>query len=277
MQTWQTTDRRLAAIRLATESDVSTVAGRVVDATTGLAVAGVPLSLKQGWNATIGDPALDAATTDEDGAFRFQASVAGAYTVEAASTDATGLARFPAFLTGSGTRAVGLVAPPTEPGQYRASIVWGSEPFDLDLHLSAPLRGGQAGEDGTGQYHVWSGDPTHPDRPADGEDYDAEIELSSTTGYGPETIFVRNPPGYGEVRFSVLDDDHLSDDDSTALAGSDVVMQVWSGEDVPRYFTVSPGQAATLWRPVVIDSETWVVYAVEQYDVGVDPSDPTAF
>lgn len=276
MQEWQATERRLPALRLALDAPVATVTGRLFDATTGAAVDGVSLILQHGWNAPVGEAALDQAVTADDGAFRLEANVPGLYTVYAAGDDSWASTRFPAFLTGGGGTVVGLVSTPIEVDQARAAVRWGEAPFDLDLHLSAPLAGGAAGEDGTGQYHVWAGDPAHPVRATD-EDYVARMERTDDDGRGPETVFVRSLSDRGELRLSVFDNDNRSDAENLELAGSGATLQVWFGEDYPRYHSVSPGVVATLWRPVAIDVADATTYAVEQYVVGVAPSDASAF
>ncbi|MDP2307502.1 MAG: carboxypeptidase-like regulatory domain-containing protein [Pseudomonadota bacterium] len=275
-QTWDATSRTLATVRLAEEADVAFVSGRVLDAVTGDPVAGVPLSLQAGANARIGDSAVGAGETSATGEFRFEATKAGAYTVTAAASGEYGAARFPAFLTATGGRAVGLLGAPVGPGQLRASVSWGDSPFDLDLHLSAPLKGGIAGADGTGQYHLWSGATSHPER-GDEADREAWIERTDADGQGPETVWISSLAVEGVVRLSVFDNDNRSDDDTTALAGSDAVLQVWAGEDTPRYWSASPGEVGTAWRPVEIDVETLLTYSVESWSVGSDPADPEAF
>ncbi|MFN7144150.1 MAG: hypothetical protein ACK4YP_10260, partial [Myxococcota bacterium] len=277
VQTWEATSRRLATLRLAEQASVASVSGRVVDAVTGEPVAKIPLSLQAGWNASVGDAAVGAAETGETGEFTFTATKAGMYTVTAASTDRYGGARFPAFLTGAGDgRAVGVVGPPVAAGQMRASLTWGADPGNLDLHVSAPLKGGIAGEDGTGQYHLWADEPGHPDH-VDASEQEAWMERTDADGQGPETAWIASVADRGDVRLSVFDDDNRSDADSTALGDAGAVLQVWFGEDTPRYWTVSPGEAATLWHPVAIDAAALRTYSVEAYSFGADPADPAAF
>lgn len=275
-QTWESTSRRLATLRLAEEAGAASVTGRVLDAVTGQPVAGVALSLQRGWNASVGDAAVGATVTDDGGEFRFDRSTAGMYTVTAAPSDAYGGARFPAFLTASGGRAVGVVGAPVGVGQLRASLTWGDTPFDLDLHLSAPLKGGIAGADGTGQYHVWSGAPGHP-AILEPDEWEAWLERTDADGNGPETLWVERFADRGEARLSVFDNNNRSDPDSTALGDSGAVLQVWFGEDTPRYYTPSPGEVATLWRPVELDVGELQAYAVELWSYGADPADPEAF
>ncbi len=276
VQTWVATARTFSTVRLGEETDAATVTGRVLDAVTGAPVAGVPLTLQAGWNARVTDPVAGATETGSTGDFVFEAGHAGAYTVSAAAVRGYGPARFPAFLTASGGRATGIVGAPVADGQLRASLSWGSAPFDLDLHLSAPLKGGIAGVDGNGQYHLWSGALSHPEHvePADRE---AWVERTDADGIGPETVWIASLADSGDVRLSVFDNDNRSDDDSTALADSGAVLQVWAGGDLPRYWTASPGEVATTWRPVEIDAAGLLTYSVEAWSVGIDPSDPEAF
>jgi hypothetical protein len=276
VQTWETSYRRLAAVRLAAEADTAFVEGRLVDGVTAAPVPGVPLSLQEGWNAAVGDSAAGDTVTGATGEFRFDVAKPGMYTVTAAEGGAYGKARFPAFLTATGGHTVGTVVPPSGADQLWATLVWGDTPFDLDLHLSAPLKGGIAGEDGTGQYHLWSAEPEHPDHVA-ADEVEAQMQRTDADGLGPECLSVTSLADQGEVRFSVFDNDNRSDSDTTALGDSGAVLQVWFGEDVPRYYTVAPGEVATLWHPVEIDVETARTYAVEAYSVGADPADPEAF
>lgn len=276
VQTWETTSRRLATVRLAEDADAASVTGRIVDAVTGLPAPGIALSLQEGWNASVGESAEAATTSGATGEFTFQAGKPGMYTITAAAKDPYGGARFPAMLTATGGRAIGLVGPPVEAGQMRASLTWGDAPFDLDLHVSAPLKGGIAGADGTGQYHLWASEPDHPEHVADDE-REAWMELTDSDGQGPETAWIDSVAEQGDVRLSVFDNDNRSDADSSALAGSGAVLQVWFGEDTPRYWAVAPGEIATLWRPVEIDADTVLTYSVEAWSYGVDPTDPEAF
>ena len=62
-----------------------------------------------------------------------------------------------------------------------------------------------------------------------------------------------------------------------ALSRSGAVLQVWFGEDIPRFWQVSPGENATLWHPISIDVATAIPYIVEEYELGVDPYDGDAF
>lgn len=272
--TWQVTDRRLASVRLASDSVPGSATGQLVDASTGLPVAGVALTLQQGWNAPLGTVATAQATTDAAGRFVFEADPPGAYTVLADASGTYAQARFPLFVSGQNLNRVATMSPPVAPGLLRASITWGATPADLDLHLSAPLGNGSAGADGNGHYHVWTGAPAHD---PDGTGAEAQMELTDGDGVGPETLAIYTAPGSGTLCLSVFDNTDAADASSTALADADVVLQLWYGEDIPRFYEIDPGEIATLWNPVEIDTDAYVQYAVEEYTVGDAAEDPDAF
>lgn len=272
--TWQITDRRLATLRLASDAVPGTANGQIVDAVTGLPVGGVALTLQQGWNAPLGTVAAATTTTDTEGRYSFVADPPGSYTVVADASGGYAQSRFPVFLSGSSPARVATLSAPQAPGLLRASITWGVAPADLDLHLSVPLGTGSAGADGNGHYHVWSADPIHD---PDGSGAEAQMERLDADGTGPETVAVYTPPGSGTLKISVFDNTNAQDAASTSLAAGDVVLQLWYGEDIPRFYEIDPGEVATLWTPVEIDTDTYVQYAVETYTTGDAADDPDAF
>lgn len=276
-QTWETTSRSLPTQVLAADAELGSARVTVVDARTGDPLAGVELRAQWGWNAPADTEAATTLSTDDEGRADLELAPPGSWTIYVEAAGDHAAARFPAFLSREGGSARGALGPPVEPGTHRASLSWGSTPYDLDLHLSAPLRGGQAGEDGNGRYHVWPGDPQHPRRDVGEDGVEAAVEHTSEAGLGPETVATYLPPGEGELRLAVVDNDHLAELASTALAGAGAVVQLWSGEDEPRYYTVSPGEVGTWWQPMVLDTATGQVYAAESWASGVGPDDPDAF
>ncbi len=271
-QTWQAAERRLPSMALAEDVEVGRADATVVDAL-GEPVIGALVELRRGWNAAASDPVLIVATTDEDGRFAL-ADAPGWWTVSVPAGASWGASRFGLYarVAGEPEGTIGVV-PGLTPGWLTLSLTWGSHPLDLDLHLTSPLRGGQNGQDGTGDFHVWSQNPRHPEN----DIAEAEVELTrmDDDGGGPEIIEVVEPPDEGETRVSVMDNDNVSDGASTQLTRSGAQVQVWLVDQEPAYFTISPGEVATMWRPVEI--ETDVTYAVEGYSTGVDPTDGSAF
>ncbi len=274
--TWQSDVRRLPAIVLAAESDRGTAVGTVRDAILITPVSQLALTFRRGANAGDADPIAGEAVTDPAGGWTFSASPPGMYTVTVAAGNTFGAARFGALLTEEGTTADGWVSGPLADGQMRATLGWNS-PADLDLHVSAPLKGGQAGSSGNGQYHVWTQEPTHPDKAAADGGYEAELMTFATTSPGGETAEIHDQPGIGEIRISAFDMSNRSDKSNPALAAAAARIQVWHGTSEPEYFEICPGEIATLWQPLGIDVATGVVVGIEAYSVGVQPGDAGAF
>lgn len=271
-QTWQASERHLPAMQLADEADSGTATLRLVSLE-GERQPGLVVELRRGWNASSADPAQQEGVTDGDGELQVSATP-GWWTARVPATATTAAARFGVFV--SATTDLGPldgVVPSLDERWLTAALTWGAHPLDLDLHLTSPLAGGQAGEAGTGTYHLWADEPRHPENTT--ADAEAEMLRTDNDGEGPETLVVMSRPDEGETRLSVLDNDNLSDTATTQLAHGRAQVQVWLHDQDPAYFTVSPGEIATLWRPVEIQSD--VLYQVEDYAVDVQPDDKTAF
>lgn len=271
-QTWEASERHLPAMQLADEADEGVATIRVVGLD-GARLPGQVLELRRGWNAANTDPAQQELVADDDGEVTFRATP-GWWTARAPATATTGEARFGVFVSAStdlGT--LDGVVPPLEDRWLTAALTWGPHPLDLDLHLTSPLAGGQSGEAGEGTYHLWADDPRHPENTTAAAE--AEMLRTDNDGEGPESLFVVSRPDDGDTRLSVLDNDNLSDSATTQLAHGRAQLQAWIKGQEPAYFTVSPGEVATLWRPVEIHDD--IVYEVEDYALGVQPDDKSAF
>lgn len=275
-QTFEATDRRLPTMQLADEAEAGAADGRVV----GLDGAPVPdarVELRQGWNAADSDPVAAVVRTGDDG--RFGADLPpGWWTARVPEQNGRRASRFGLFVSGTDTRAVnasGVVPALDDAAPWlTASLTWSPHPLDLDLHLTSTLRAGTAGGDGNGVYHIWSGDPRQPETTA--VDAEAELLIADADGDGPEAIAVYAEPEDGaETHIGVLDNDDVSDTSSTQLGLGRAQVQLWMGDGEPAYFTVSPGEVGTLWRPVEI--EVGQLYAVEEYLSGVAPDDADAY
>lgn len=274
--TWQGEHRRVPAVVLAEDATEGSVIGTVRDALIATPVSGLALRFRHGANARDDDPVVGEAVTDGAGGWTYTASPPGMYTVSVAAGGGYAAARFGAFLTAEGTTADGWVSGPLAVGQFRATLGWNSS-ADLDLHVSAPLKGGQAGASGNGQYHIWAQEPTHPDKAASDGSYEAEMMALATAAPGGETAEIHDQPGVGEIRVSAFDMSDRSDKQNPALADASARLQVWYGEADPEYFEICPGEIATLWRPTGIDVASAVYYGIEEYSVGAQPGDAGAF
>ncbi len=275
-QTWQTSKRQLPTMQLAEAVEIGGGDGRLIT-TLGAPVGSAAIALQRGWNAPADAPVLATVTTGDDGRFALH-TTPGWWTASVEPDVRHGPARFGVFVGASTidetVNAPGVVPPvwSADSPWLTATVTWAPHPLDLDLHVTSPLRGGLAGEDGSGVFHVWSGDPRHPENTAAAAE--GELLIADDDGTGPETIVVYSAPEEGETHVAVLDNDDFSDPESEQLGLGRVQVQVWLADQEPAYFSASPGTVGTLWRPLEIESET--VYAVEDYEIGVAPDDAAA-
>ncbi len=271
-QTWQASERRLPTMQLAADAEEGEADIRITTLL-GERVPGATIEFRRGWNADSASPAQTQAIADDVGELSLLAAP-GWWTARVLPGPTSGEARFGVFCSPGGSIATTTgVVPPLEPVWLTAALTWAPHPLDLDLHLTAPLKGGQAGEDGSGTYHLWAGDPRHPENTS--ADAEAEMLRTDADGEGPESLVVVDPPDQGESRLSVLDNDNVSDSTSTQLGHGRAQVQVWLQDQDPAYYTVSPGEIATLWRPVEIEDD--VTYEVETFEIGVQPDDAAQF
>ncbi len=271
-ETWETTPRVLATVRLADEGTAGVASGVVTDPL-GNPVGGLPFVVLQGWDAEVGAAALGSGETGGSGEFSATVDAPGLYTIQIAPSGGWAGSRFPVLATTSGDSIRATVAALQEPGDTLVTLTWEGA-TDLDLHLSGPEVEAEADAN---RFHVWVDDPVHPERLVDDDEYLAEVLRSETSGPGPECIVVNRAPGVGELWLSVADRTNQATVGSTVLAGSRALVQWWNGEDTPRYAWVSPLEVATSWRPVEIDTRGGTVYAVERYDEGLDPAESDDF
>jgi hypothetical protein len=273
-ESWSPIEVRMPAIRLADEAAAATATCTLRGALDGAPV-GAEAELRRGWNAAEDEPMVDALRAGPDGVLRLEADAPGMYTVRVAANGDRSDARFPAMLAG-GTDCNGWIAPVLGATELLVTVGW-SGPLDLDLHVSAPLKGGQAGADGTGRYHVWSQEPTQPERPEEDGGYEAEVSPIVASAPGGESVRVDDVTSTeGVARVTVFDMSNRSDADSRSMAEGDPVVQAWTG-GAARFYSMAPGTTATSWTAAEIDGPSGRSYRVEGYSVGGQPGDPTGF
>lgn len=266
VQTWESTSRRLPTMELADEAATAHGEGVVVSIL-GEHITGATVEMRRGWNAASKDPVGAAATTDSTGAFSFDGAP-GWWTATVQPGATWGESRFGVFLRSGETESTVGVVPSVPPPWLSAALTW-SSPTDLDLHLMAP----QKGTNGATEYHVWSGDPRHPEN--DVAEAEAELVRADSDPNGPESLVVQSAPDTGEIRLSALDNTDIDDPNATQLGLGQAQLNVWIEGQEPTFYTGSPGEVATLWRPVEV--EGGVQYQVETYSIGAQPTDDEAF
>lgn len=113
----------------------------------------------------------------------------------------------------------------------RVVLDWGAGPPDLDAHLVK-----------TGSYHI-----SYHDMKAL-EDGSAQLDRDAMTGYGPETITVREIDGSGNYEYFVQDYTNTASAKSNALMHSNAIVKVFGEGRVLKQYNVPDTQKGTVWK-----------------------------
>ncbi len=232
------------------------LAGRVIDATTGDPLAGAAVSIRRHYHNMTGR--VEAQTlSDAQGNFSFAGLEAGAYTVEALQSGYVD-GYMEVEVRGNRSNYVGdlPLSPQLPAGQVRVVMTWGAQPRDLDAHLTGPATDG-------GRFHVyWS------DMAPYGQG--ANLDIDDVTSYGPETITITEfRPGV--YRYSIHDYTNRDERYSTALARSELRIEVFSGSDMIGSFVPPTNADGTVWT--VFEMHNAQVVPINEMGYEVDPGD----
>ena len=148
------------------------LSGTVVDATTGLPVAGAKACFVYRGSVThICD------NTSNDGEFQLQRLPEGSHAVEVSKAGYVS-ARQDVDLSNGTTATVQVtLSPGLNAGEYRVVLTWGQNPSDLDSHLWVPQGGGY--------YEVYFSDEGNC-----GAAPYACLDVDDVTSFGPETVTI---------------------------------------------------------------------------------------
>lgn len=204
------------------------VMGKVVSATSALALEGVVLNVRVGMNAFDGD-IIATTVSDGEGAFSFDLD-AGYYTIEMI-LDGYTTGYKSVEIEGGVTQVVSLsISPVMSSGTYRVVLTWGESPSDLDSHLTGTA------DDGT-DFHVYYAEKEA--YKADGTEI-ANLDVDDVTSYGPETItFTAETEGtynYYVYRYS----------SSGSLPASSANVKVYNGERLVAEYNVDAAADSSL-------------------------------
>lgn len=205
------------------------VAGKIINAMTGVNISGAVINLYSGINVSGGTP-VATGTTDISGNYTISNVPAGNYSAEVSALGySTG--NFTVTSIGGITRSNQnyTLTPSVPPGQTRIILTWGATPSDLDSHLTGP--------NGASRFHVYYSATT-----ATG----ANLDRDDTSSYGPETTTITSQVD-GVYRYSVHDYSNRGSSTSTALGGSSAKVQVLRGDTLVAEFNAPGSQAGTLW------------------------------
>lgn len=212
----------------------ATVTGIVVDSQGGDPITGALVRFVRG-SASV------EATTDATGTFTIDGIATGTYTVTIRADGFLDVVLNDVVIVdGANTlpQTVATVAPPA--GAFRIVLSWGTEPRDLDSHLTGPNGEG-------GRFHVYFSDETFSDI--------AMLDTDDTNGEGPETITL-TPRTNGMYRYSV----HNFSDQSTS--GSQGIAGTVNDQDIPARVQVytNQGLLREYRAPAAAPGDTWRVF-----------------
>jgi hypothetical protein len=220
------------------------IAGRALNALTGIGIGNLQIVLRSGINVTSG--AITATTlTSNDGSYGFNDVPAGQYTGQVSGAGYTSsfftVLSIGGTLTGNQNVAV---TPVLSAGETRIVLTWGATPSDLDSHLTGPLPDGSRFH----MYYPYSGNYSPwPEF--------VTLDLDDVTSYGPETTTILQQ-NEGVYRFSVHDYSNGGSTSSTALTNSGAQVRVYRGSNLIATFNVPSNQAGTLWTVFELNGNT---------------------
>ena len=243
------------------------VGGRVTDAVKGdeVAVAGVTMKFRKGYNITSGrfiDPPI---TTDENGEYYTNAlTEPGYYTVELSKDGyitSYVIVQVAANWENSDHEHENVlsqnfsISPMVQQGgTLRIVLTWGAAPSDLDSHLFGTSTTGRS-------YHVYYSDKIASEN---GERI-AELDIDDVTSFGPETITVDLKKQDGMIHYYVHDYSTYSSAYSMALASSGAIIQVYSDNSLIATYNVPTTQAGTVWHVFDYDPSTGRIIPINTF------------
>lgn len=124
--------------------------------------------------------------------------------------------------------------------EYRIELTWGSEPADLDSHLSYYNNGNRL-------MHVYYGNRTGS---VNGQNI-ANLDTDDMSSYGPETVTVSVTSQLlngGIFKYSVQDFTNKNSTSSNKLSMSGAVVRVYKGNDLVVTFNVPKNNVGTVWH-----------------------------
>lgn len=254
----------VTALVVPSDPSPGTARAQVIDAVTGNPVAGASVRVFPGILHRVpasGAPVYEG-DCDADGYFTV-ALPGGTYTAFASHPGYAGNSAVIYVLGGRETSLPPVaLSPVVTGGEVRIILSWGTDPSDLDSHLTGPSALG----DGS-RFHLYypysdtdSPEPTH-----------INLDLDDTSSYGPETttIYMQYP---GVYRFTVHDYDNWGDPESAAMSNSGARVTVITSAGT-REFQITPNTPGNVWVVFELDSNTGQFTFVNQILPDSDPDD----
>lgn len=172
------------------------------------------------------------AVTDTEGMVSFSNLVAGETTVSAAIVNFVSENSVKNLACGANNVTLALnpasgSAGAVEANQVRVVLTWGTDPSDLDSHLTGPAPDlSESSRNEAGRFHVYFSD--------DVADV-ASLDVDDTDSFGPETITISPPTGASSLRSGVYR--YSIHHYAGATTMESAVVKLYLGNSPPRTFT----------------------------------------
>jgi uncharacterized protein YfaP (DUF2135 family) len=235
------------------------ISGRVRDATNQNPIAGANVRAK------IGSLILGSATTDGQGNYQITNLQPASYLVEAVATgyirgERTGVVVNSGQDTGQTNF---LLSPLLAEGEVRVVLGWGQDPRDLDSHLWLPTET---------RYHLY-----YRRRGSLTSCPWANLDQDVTSGFGPETITIKQRVATGTYQYAVYHYSGVSD-----IPNSGAQVSIYDARGLLATFTPNPG-TGSWWHVFSMDGATGSITEINQMldsyepypdtDLGCNPPD----
>lgn len=210
---------------------VGNITGSIRNALDGNGVSDLKVDIRKGINTRIG-AIIKTVITKYNGTYDIANLQAGNYTGEISGTGYQ-TNYFTIIVLGGITNEEqnGVVNPVLVSGEMRIVLSWGTNPYDLDSHLTGPTS-----NNSSDKFHVYFYEPTST--------Y-INLDRDDVSSYGPETTTVQQQ-FEGLYRYSIHDYTNGDSSSSNALANSRAQVKVYNNNGLIAEFNV-PNQAGTLW------------------------------
>ena len=139
---------------------------------------------------------------------------------------------------------------------FRIVLTWGSTPSDLDSHLY------KKDSEGNVLFHTWY---SSKNVYYSSTEYEANLDVDDTTGYGPETSTVYVPDDDAIYEFHVHDYSNGGSSTSKEMSNSGAQVRLYSGDRLVSVFNVPTNTVGTLWHVFNYNAATGQVIHVNEF------------
>lgn len=234
----------LPVIQLTSQSKTgsSTVMGTIIDGLTQEPIEQANIVVRKGYNALSGN-VVKSTFTDKEGAFSLTLP-AGAYTLEVIKN---GYVPYRYYVVSKAGQTIsnqnGTLLPNGADGKVRMVLSWGSEPKDLDIHVTGLTANNQ-------KFHVYWDQPEYKQN----NNLLASLDSpDAREGLGPEVLTIHEPTK-GKYKISVYNYSYRLHNNSSSLTHSEAKVDVYVGNQLTSTYYVPQQQQGKIWDVIQLEN-----------------------